>query len=249
MSKKIYRQAHKKLSNLLKIIFLVGCLLSISFESWAISAEKTSQTPNQNSSQISLAEEVSKTKKPKKSVSYSEFSEDIAKVENYLNSIQNLSAKFTQQSASGSVEGKFYLVRNQNSAGKMRVEYLKKPKIRIIVNGAVLSYIDVELEEISRLSTNSTPASLLTRPQISFTAKDVEITDISKNDDLLKISLMKKNRKEAGEFSLFFKLNPIEFVKMEVKNDLNQIVAVTLRDVDLETKISDQVFFVKSQEE
>ena len=212
-----------------------------------IIAPNQDQNSEITSSVISVTDS-SRSPQVKKSKNYSEFSGDLIKIENYLNSIRNLSARFTQQSASGSVEGRFYLARNPSSAGKMRVEYLKKPKILIVVNGAILSYVDIELEETSRLSTNSTPASLLTRPNISFSAKDVEITNLAKTGDILKISLMKKNRKEAGEFSLFFKLNPIEFVKMEVKNDLEQIVSVSLRDLDLNSKISDNLFVVKSDE-
>lgn len=218
-----------------------------SLESKAFSSSLEASSSTVNSSQPKIT--VGKKNRKSESSNYLEFSEYLLQIENYLNHIQNLSAKFTQESNSKTVEGRFYLARTPNSSGKMRVEYLKKPKILIIVNGSVLSYVDVELEEISRLSTNSTPASLLTRPNISFTAKDVEITNVSKNGDFLKISLMKKNRKEAGEFTLIFRLNPIEFVKMEVKNDLDQIVSVNLRDIDLVSKIPDNLFVVKSEEE
>ena len=127
----------------------------------------------------------------------------------------------------------------------MRIEYLSQPKILIVVNGSVLSYFDVELDEISHLSTNTTPASFLTRSNISFAAKDVEITNVKKSANQLKISVMKKNRKEAGEFSLIFATNPLRFTKMEVKNDLDQVVGVTLSDIDMVTPISDKMFVIK----
>jgi outer membrane lipoprotein-sorting protein len=128
----------------------------------------------------------------------------------------------------------------------MRVEYLAEPKVLIVVNGAILSYYDVELDEISRLSTNTTPASFLTRPNISFSAKDVEITNVVKNNNEIKVSVMKKNRKEAGEFSLIFKLEPFEFVRMEVKNDLEQIISVQLKNIDFQSKLSDKLFILKN---
>lgn len=172
---------------------------------------------------------------------------ELAQVEDYLNNIKNLSAKFTQETEGNLAEGKFYLARNPESSGKMRVEYAGKPQILIVVNGSVLSYYDVELDEISRLSTNTTPASLLTRPNISFSAKDVEITNVKKTAEQIKVSVMKKNRKEAGEFSLVFDLNPLRFVKMEVKNDLDQIIAVTLSDIDFTSPISDKLFILKNK--
>jgi outer membrane lipoprotein-sorting protein len=170
------------------------------------------------------------------------YKSDLQQVENYLNNIKNLSAKFVQESAEGNlVEGKFLLSR----PGKMRIEYSAQPKVIVVVNGAVLSYFDVELDEISRLSTNTTPASFLTRENISFSAKDVEITNVKKTAGQIKISVMKKNRKEAGEFSLIFSTNPLRFDKMEVKNDLDQTIRVTLSDIDFISPISDKMFVLK----
>ena len=192
-----------------------------------------------------LATNVSAAEKNQKINFLEKYADDLTQVENYLNGIKNLSAKFTQESAEGTlVEGKFFLSR----PGKMRVEYLAQPKIVIVVNGSILSYYDVELDETYHLSTNTTPASFLTRPNISFSAKDVEITDVKKSPDQLKISVMKKNRKEAGEFSLIFLTNPLRFIKMEVKNDLDQIIAVTLSAPDFTTPISDKLFVIKNKD-
>jgi len=177
------------------------------------------------------------------------YQSDLQQIESYLNNIKTLSAKFVQESSEGTlVEGKFFLARNNESSGKMRIEYLAQPKILIIVNGSVLSYYDVELDETSHLSTNTTPASFLTRPNISFSAKDVEITNVKKSANQIKVSVMKKNRKEAGEFSLIFNTNPLQFAKMEVKNDLDQTIKVTLSDIDFKSAISDKLFVIKNKE-
>ena len=170
--------------------------------------------------------------------------EDLTQIESYLNNVKNISADFTQQSESGTVAGKFYLARSSETAGKMRVEYLAEPKIVIVVNGAVLSYFDVELDEISHLSTNTTPASFLTRPNISFAAKDIEVTKVEKEPNQISISLVKKNRKDAGEFTLIFDLNPLRFIKMKVKNDLEQIVTVTLSNIDFKSAIPNKSFVI-----
>lgn len=172
------------------------------------------------------------------------FKEDLLKVENYLNNIKNLSADFTQEVDKNRAEGKFYLSRNEKSSGKMRIEYIDKPKILLIVNGSILSYQDLELEEVSHISTNTTPASLLTRPNISFFAKDVEIIDIKKDKENIKISLVKKNRKEAGEFSIVFKNDPLTFEKMEVKNDLDQVISVKLSNIKFIENLPNNLFII-----
>ena len=193
------------------------------------------------------------------------YQEDLKNIEIFLNNINNLTANFIQNSqdinsnskssindqtstnvnSKNLIEGKFYLSRSSNQSGKMRIEYLADPKIVIVVNGSILSYHDIELDEISRISTNTTPASFLTRPNIYFSSKDVQITNIQKDNNFIKISLLKKNRKDAGEFSLIFKNSPLEFVKMEVKNDLGQIVSVTLNNIDMTSSIPNKFFVIK----
>ncbi len=172
------------------------------------------------------------------------YQNELSEIENYLNNIKNLSANFVQESDNGAVvKGKFYLSR----PGKMRVEYKAEPKILIVVNDAVLSYYDIELDETSHLRTNTTPASFLTRPNISFSAKDVEITKVVKSHNEIAVSVMKKNRKEAGEFTLAFSTNPLQFKKMEVKNDLDQVVTVLLSDIDFTSSIPSRLFVIESK--
>ncbi len=173
-----------------------------------------------------------------------QYSTELNEIETYLNNIKNLSANFTQRSDNGAlVKGKFYLSR----PGKMRVEYNAEPKVLIVVNDSVLSYHDIELDEISHLRTNTTPASFLTRPNISFSAKDVEITNVAKSSNQIAVSVMKKNRKDAGEFTLAFSTNPLEFKRMEVKNDLNQVVIVSLNDIDFISEIPNKKFVIESK--
>lgn len=173
---------------------------------------------------------------------YKNNKSDLDKIETYLNNLKNLSADFIQKSNSGSTSGKFLLSR----PGKMRVEYDKNPQILIVVNGSVLSYKDLELDEVSRLRTNTTPASLLTRKNISFSAKDVEIVDFDKNSEFMSVTIIKKNRPEAGKFRLIFKNNPFGFVKMEVQDDFDQITSISLKNIKFPEKINNNLFIIRN---
>jgi outer membrane lipoprotein-sorting protein len=174
---------------------------------------------------------------------FSDNQKDLKKIENYLNGIKNLSADFIQTSQSGVVKGKFMLSR----PGKMRVEYEDQPKILIVVNGSVLSYHDLELDEISRLATNTTPASFLTRKNISFSAKDVTLTDFKKDNEFTSVAVIKKNRPEAGEFRLVFKNDPFGFVKMEVKDDFEQTTSISLINTTFPERLSNRLFIIKNK--
>ena len=155
-----------------------------------------------------------------------------------------MNASFIQESSTGEIsKGKFLLSR----PGKMRVEYDKPTPLLIIANGSVLAYTDLELEETSYLSTNSTPASFLTRKNFSFSAKDVEITNFVKSDNLIKVGIVKKNKKEAGVFSLIFTANPLRFIKMEVKNDLDEITKVSFVTAKFDQAIDNKMFVIKNK--
>lgn len=172
------------------------------------------------------------------------YSEDLNQIEVYLNNIKNLSAKFVQESSGGRLlEGNFLLSR----PGKMKIEYNAQPKIIITVNGSILTYQDTELDETSYIRTNTTPASFLTRKNISFSAKDLKITNVEKSINQIKVSVMKKNRKDAGEFSLIFTSTPLRFIKMEVKNNLDQIVSVTLRKLNFSKPLPKDLFVIKNK--
>jgi outer membrane lipoprotein-sorting protein len=176
---------------------------------------------------------------------YSQHKSDLTQIENYVNNIKYLNANFIQESNNGgeSVTGKLMLSR----PGKMRVEYGKPTPLLIVVNDSVLSYTDLELEETSYLSTNATPASLLTRQNFSFSAKDVEIINFEKSADLIRVGIMKKNKKEAGLFSLIFKTNPLRFIKMEVKNDLDEVTKVSFTSLKFGDPIDDKIFIIKNK--
>ena len=172
---------------------------------------------------------------------------DLLKIENYLNNIAHLNADFTQELDGEKTKGRFFLSRNNKKSGKMRVEYLDKPKILVVVNGPVLYYQDIELDETSTISTNTTPASFLTRPKISFTATDVTIANINNTSNEIEVSLIKKNRPDAGEFTLVFSKNPWQFLKMQVKNELEQKIIVYLSNIKF-SENSNSLFIVKSEE-
>ena len=169
---------------------------------------------------------------------------DLTKIENYLNNIKSLESTFLQETETGEIsDGKIYLLK----PGKMRIEYSRPTPILIVVNGRVLTYSDLELDETSHLSTNSTPASFLTRKNFSFAAKDLEISDFEKSGNYTEVEIVKKNKKEAGKFRLVFTNEPFKFVRMEVKNDLDEVTTVYLTNAKYGGKISKNLFEVKNQ--
>tara|TARA_A100001015_G_C15021896_1_gene728439 strand:+ start:1876 stop:2517 length:642 start_codon:yes stop_codon:yes gene_type:complete len=164
------------------------------------------------------------------------------KIEQYLNNIRNLKADFTQTHQGVKSYGKFYLSR----PGKMRIEYNSSQNILITVNGSILTYKDLELDEISNLSTNTTPASFLTRKNISFKAKDILIDSLQINKNETSVTVIKKNRPEAGKFKITFDPQITSFKRLEVINEGNESVLVYLSNISYPQSLRSNLFYIKN---
>ncbi len=177
----------------------------------------------------------------------SKHQEDLFIIENYLNNIKQFSANFYQESNEKTAKGRFFLSKNDKK-GKIRIEYQTKPKILIIINGSKLIYQDLELEETSYLDSSTTPASFLLKSNISFSDPKVSITDITKNEQEIIISL-KQNQKEASQIEarIAFNINPTFLKRIESTNEMGQNVVLRLENIDTLTPISNKLFIAKNQ--
>ncbi|MBR1545065.1 MAG: outer membrane lipoprotein carrier protein LolA, partial [Alphaproteobacteria bacterium] len=94
----------------------------------------------------------------------------LKKVETYVNSLKKISGKFTQHSSNGASDfGKFYI----NKPGKMRLEY--NSPILLVADGTSIVYEDKKSNQISYISMNSNPASIVLNGNITFTGKNPSV--------------------------------------------------------------------------
>ena len=129
-------------------------------------------------------------------------SSDVARVEEYMNSLTTLQARFIQMSSSGDiVEGDFYLSR----PGKLRLVYDPPMGHFVVADGKLLYHYDAELKQVSYLGLDSTPAGLLVREKHDLASgKEVVVTGTKKEKGLLFISMYKTDDKSAGQITLVF---------------------------------------------
>jgi outer membrane lipoprotein-sorting protein len=192
------------------------------------------------------------------------YEQDLLLLENYLNSIGNLTANFTQKSVSGNVTGRFFFKKDINSASKISIQYKGESKIKIIVNGNVLAYQDLSLKEVSYFNINETPASFFAEKKISFANSQFKILDIKKQkiteDNLLKgvkiiITIAKNDDPEFSSFELLFFIEAkdniegniegnIELQGINAKNHNNDITQFSLSNIDKLTPISNKIFTI-----
>ena len=190
------------------------------------------------------------------SQNYQNFKEEISKIESYLNSINNITASFQQRTFEGEINkskliasnnGKLLISKKSNSLPKIRIEYLDSPKILIIINGSVIAYKDIDLDETSYLKTSITPASFLIQKNISFSNKNFQITNIDKKTDQITINLLQKDNKDFSDFKITFNLEPTSLKQIEVVNNLGQKTIFTLTAIDNSSLIANNKFTIKNQ--
>jgi len=119
----------------------------------------------------------------------------IQKVQDNLNAVRSLKATFVQRGPEGNVdEGTIYIER----PGKIRFEYSNDNPILVVSNGDMLSFIDYEINQVSRWPIDKTPLSVLVNDQIDLKEKDIEIPEIIRFAGLIKMSVVQPDHKDQG---------------------------------------------------
>lgn len=149
---------------------------------------------------------------------------DIARVENYLNGIRTLSARFLQISDSGgTAEGRLYLSR----PGKLRLEYDPPVPILLVTSGGFLVHYDKQLNSVSYLPIDSTPAGLLVRDHIALSG-DVTVTKVERGPGSLRLTLVQSKDSQAGRLTLAFSERPFALSNWQVTDAQGSVTRVAL---------------------
>ena len=150
-------------------------------------------------------------------------SEEIQKIEKYLNEITTLIAPFEQEdSAGGKATGTFYLAR----PGRLRWDYQPPTPILIVAKGSLVAYYDKELNEVSHISLDDTLAGFLTRQKISFGDDGVKILDFEKKSGETSITISQEKKEEQGNLTMFFNSTTMDLVRMEVIDSIGKTTIV-----------------------
>ncbi len=175
---------------------------------------------------------------------YTESSKDkdtLARVEGYLSGIHTISTDFLQSAPSGAVTtGKFFLER----PGKLRMEYSPPTPVLMVTSGSDIVYYDRELDQISRISLDSTLVGFLTRDQIRFD-DSVVVTNMEYGDKSLRVSLIQAKRPKDGMLTLEFADKPLEFRNMYVTDSSGQVTTVSFTNARFNLPLPGALFVFK----
>lgn len=167
-----------------------------------------------------------------------EDAKEIARVENYLNSITTLRARFFQVDPDGKEkQGTLYIDR----PGRLRLEYDPPVSVLMVANGSRLVYFDLDLGQVSELPLTTPLAKLLIGKRVSL-GDDLEVLKIARAAGMLRLSLANKDDRGAGVVTLVFNANPLALRQWWVQDAQGQVTKVTLMDTSFGLPIDSALF-------
>jgi outer membrane lipoprotein-sorting protein len=139
-------------------------------------------------------------------------------VQDYLNSVRTLKARFSQSNPkSGNLyQGSLVLRRG----GKIRVQYDLPYGLIMVGSGGELRYYDQKMDKVNSTSTDSTPLGTLLADKVDF-EKDLKVLDVRKSFGTIRMLVTKEGIGNGGYLVLVFSDNPIS-LRQWVVMDQNQ---------------------------
>jgi outer membrane lipoprotein-sorting protein len=167
--------------------------------------------------------------------------ETLTRVEQYLSDIHSISSEFLQSAPSGDITGgRFYLQR----PGKLRMEYNPPTPILMVTSGSDIVYYDKELDQISRISLDSTLVGFLARDTVKFD-DSVVITKIEYGDKSIHLSLIQVRKPKDGMLTLEFSDKPLTLRNMNVTDSSGQVTTVALNNARFNLPLPAELFVFK----
>ena len=173
-------------------------------------------------------------------------SEDVKKVENYLNSIKTMSADFVQIASNGEkVEGHLYVAK----PNKIRMEYKEPSNILIVGNGDYIVYYDKELEQVTNIDYEDIPAALILANTVKIDGKELKVTDYASDPGMTRVGLKYAKAGDLGPFTLVFNNRPFELKQWKVITPQSMEVSLSLYDTVVDGKLNDDLFKFSKRDE
>jgi outer membrane lipoprotein-sorting protein len=165
---------------------------------------------------------------------------DIQRIQDYLNGITTMQAKFQQYSAKGGIAfGNLYLKR----PGFIRIEYEPPSPMLIVSDSVSLHYYDPELDQINRVPVSSSPIWFLLKENVRL-GGDVTVTDFQRAPNAFAITIRQTDDADEGKVMLELGDRPLELRQWTVVDAKNQEVRVGLFNAQFGMDIDQQLFRV-----
>jgi outer membrane lipoprotein-sorting protein len=164
--------------------------------------------------------------------------EVIEKVNAYFNEMTNIEGDFLQTDPDGNTKkGYFYLER----PGKVRFDYNRPSRQKIISNGEYLAIEDHDLKTADRYPLDSTPFRLLLKEKVDL-ANDADIIAIDSGEDVAVLTLEDKENKGRGQIRLFFQWPEIQLSEWIISDAQGLDTRIQLGELKVDQEADPKLF-------
>ncbi|HMK68119.1 MAG TPA: outer membrane lipoprotein carrier protein LolA [Stellaceae bacterium] len=175
---------------------------------------------------------------PKAAVLTAAQQAEVGQIETYLNAIRTLSSSFEQVSGEGNVaSGKLYLSR----PGRMRFEYDPPVPILLVADGLDIHYYDRELQQLSDMRIESTPAAFLLRDRIALSGS-VTLTRYDHLPGAIRLTFVETSEPDQGSVTLTLTEHPLELRQWTVVDPQQKRITITLTDPHYGVSLDPRLF-------
>lgn len=165
---------------------------------------------------------------------------DLKRIQDYLNGITTMRAKFQQYSERGGIAfGNIYLKR----PGFIRIEYEPPSPMLIVSDSVSLHYYDPELDQINRVPVSSSPLWFLLRDDVEL-GGDVTVTAFKRSPAAFELTIRQTDDAEEGKVILELGDRPLELRQWTVIDQKNEQVRVGLFEAQFGMDLDQQLFRV-----
>ena len=170
---------------------------------------------------------------------------DLQRIQDYLNGITTMRAKFQQYSAKGGIAfGHIYLKR----PGFIRIEYEPPSPMLIVSDSVSLHYYDPELDQINRVPVAASPLWFLLKDNIQL-GGDVTVTAFQRSPAAFEISIRQTDDAEEGKVILELGDRPLELRQWTVVDQKQEEVRVGLFDAQFGVDLDQELFRVPKKKD
>lgn len=152
----------------------------------------------------------------------------VARVEQYLNSITTMKARFLQTNAAGNVSSGTYYVRRP---GRLRFEYDPPVPILIVADGTQVTMVDFKQQDFSQWPIGWTAASFLVADNMRLSG-DITVTDARVVNGDIHVQMFQTKRPNEGRATMIVQDSPMLLKGWTITDAKGGQVSVSLTKVE-----------------
>ncbi len=164
---------------------------------------------------------------------------DIGRVQNYLNGVKTLNARFLQVAPNGATsEGQAWLER----PGRMRFQYDPPSPFLLVGGHGLLVFNDSQLRQTSNIPLGQTPLGLLLQDNLRLVGGGITVSRVVRLPGQLQVTLYRTASPGEGALTLIFADNPLSLRSWITTDAQRQETRVTLYNVRLGGSFDQSLF-------